>query len=182
MDKEKIDMLNDENAEGVATEYAAKTLDSETTCVKVLENLGPLLTSENLGKRKIGVKFLSHYLSKLEKGTLNETECQLFAKFYQDRLNDHHSLIPLIIRGILAIFQFENLKSADLCSNFRAFFTQIHTQSQVVSDRRCVFLIFEDLLKQRIEDIKPLGSEFVLAFVQSVDAEKDPVNMNIIFG
>ena len=60
---------------------------------------GPYLTDVNLGKRKIGVNFLSIFLSNLSEDFLNEDECRLFAKFYQDRINDHHSLIPSIIKG-----------------------------------------------------------------------------------
>ena len=80
-----------------------------------------------------------------------------------------------------AIFSFVYLKSEDLCSLFRIFFSQVHTQSQIVSDRRQIFQIFEQLLRFKLKHILPLGSEFVLSFIQAVDAEKDPINMNLIF-
>ena len=80
-----------------------------------------------------------------------------------------------------AIFSFVYLKSEDLCSLFRIFFSQVHTQSQIVSDRRQIFQIFEQLLRFKMKHILPLGSEFVLSFIQAVDAEKDPINMNLIF-
>ena len=80
-----------------------------------------------------------------------------------------------------AIFSFAYLKSEDLCSLFRIFFSQVHTQSQIVSDRRQIFQIFEQLLRFKMKHILPLGSEFVLSFIQAVDAEKDPINMNLIF-
>ena len=66
---------------------------------------GPYLTDVNLGKRKIGVNFLSIFLSNLSEDFLNEDECRLFAKFYQDRINDHHSLIPSIIKGKEQIYE-----------------------------------------------------------------------------
>ena len=83
--------------------------------------------------------------------------------------------------GMEAIFSFVYLKSEDLCSLFRIFFSQVHTQSQIVSDRRQIFQIFEQLLRFKMKHILPLGSEFVLSFIQAVDAEKDPINMNLIF-
>ena len=83
--------------------------------------------------------------------------------------------------GMEAIFVFTYLKSQDLCSLFRAFFGHVHTQSQILTDRRVIFQIFEQLLQTRIKHVMPLGSEFVLSFIQAVDAEKDPINMNLIF-
>ena len=84
-----------------------------------------------------------------------------------------------------SIFRFENLHENDLCQLFRAFFTQIHVQSQIVTERRIIFHVVEYLLndKNRRNQLqKNLGSEFVLAFIQAVDAEKDPINMKVIFG
>ena len=46
-----------------------------------------------------------------------------------------------------AIFGFTYLKSEDLGSLFRTFFGQVHAQSQIVTDRRLIFQIFELLLK-----------------------------------
>ena len=84
-----------------------------------------------------------------------------------------------------SIFRFENLHENDLSQLFRAFFTQIHVQSQIVTERRIIFHVVEYLLndKNRRNQLqKNLGSEFVLAFIQAVDAEKDPINMKVIFG
>ena len=84
-----------------------------------------------------------------------------------------------------SIFRFENLHENDLSQLFRAFFTQIHVQSQIVAERRIIFHVVEYLLndKNRRNQLqKNLGSEFVLAFIQAVDAEKDPMNMKLIFG
>ena len=82
-----------------------------------------------------------------------------------------------------SIFRFENLNENDLCQLFRAFFTQIHVQSQIVTERRIIFHILEYLLndKNRLNQLLSLGSEFVLSFIQAVDAEKDPMNMKVIF-
>ena len=88
-----------------------------------------------------------------------------------------------IFLGVDSIFNFENLSGTELCQLFRAFFTQIHVQSQIVTDRRVVFHTLENLLKNKgkLENLKTLGSEFTLAFIQAVDAEKDPLNMKVIF-
>ena len=162
-----------------ATEVIAKTQTSLT----VLQNLGPYLTDKNLGKRKIGLNFLSQFLSQLPPDFCDFQECEVFAKFYEDRVNDHHSLIPAIICGIEAIIKFDNLRRQNQNALIRQFFTQIHVQSQILHDRRRVFSIFQLLLTTdwKLQCLKDLGSEFVLIFIQAVDAEKDPQNMKMIF-
>ena len=91
--------LTEENLHEVAEKFANLTASKEYTTVKILEDLGQYLTDKNLGRRKIGVNFLSQFLSQLPKDCLSAEECRLFASFYQDRINDHHSMIPFIIQG-----------------------------------------------------------------------------------
>ena len=90
-------------SENCAKAKASKAADLVTaksmTSVTVLENLRPFLTDSSIGKRKLGLNFLSEFLAVLEKSFLNEEECRLFAQFYTDRMNDHHSLIPDIVFG-----------------------------------------------------------------------------------
>ena len=92
--------LNDSNIISKASEASDQVISKEKTCVQILGDLGPFLTDVNLGKRKVGVNFLSEFLSNLPKDFMNEDECQLFATFYQDRMNDHHSMTPFIITGL----------------------------------------------------------------------------------
>ena len=127
-----MENLDDANVFDKAEEAANSAMSQQLSAVKVLEDLGkgqkkisqnleklleiskhilsyviilgPYLTDVNLGKRKIGVNFLSIFLSNLPLDFLNEDECRLFSKFYQDRINDHHSLIPSIIKGRSKIF------------------------------------------------------------------------------
>ena len=87
-----------------AIEAADLVVSKTTTSVAVLENLRPLLTNVEIGKRKLGLTFLSCFLSEMKKDFLNEEECRLFAQFYKDRMNDHHSLIPDIVFGMKSIF------------------------------------------------------------------------------
>ena len=208
MEEMVFEDLTEDAVKVKAIDAAALVLSKTTTSVSVLENLRPLLTNVEIGKRKLGLTFLSCFLSEMKKDFLNEEECRLFAQFYKDRMNDHHSLIPDIVFGMKffreieyakenqlinhlvsftggdSIFRFENLHENDLSQLFRAFFTQIHVQSQIVAERRIIFHVVEYLLndKNRRNQLqKNLGSEFVLAFIQAVDAEKDPMNMKVIF-
>ena len=178
-----MEELTDANICDLSQTAAKEVIAKTQTSLKVLENLGPYLTDKNLGKRKIGLNFLSEFLSHLPANFCDFQECEVFAKFYEDRVNDHHSLIPAIICGIEAIIKFDNLRRPNQNALIRQFFTQIHVQSQILQDRRKVFTIFQILLTTdwKLQCLKDLGSEFVLIFIQAVDAEKDPQNMKMIF-
>ena len=91
--------LNDSNVLELAENAAENVLNKTKSSAQILEDLGPFLTDVNVGRRKIGLCFLSQFLSDLPNDFLNGEECRLFSAFYQDRLNDHHSLIPDIIKG-----------------------------------------------------------------------------------
>ena len=178
-----MENLTDENVGELSQTTATQVIAKTQTSLTVLQNLGPYLTDKNLGKRKIGLNFLSQFLSHLPANFCDFQECEVFAKFYEDRINDHHSLIPAIICGIEALIKFDNLRGANQNSLIRQFFSQIHVQSQILHDRRRIFAIFQVLLSTdwKLQCLKDLGSEFVLIFIQAVDAEKDPQNMKVIF-
>lgn len=53
--------------------------------------------------REGGVTALSSVLSQLPNDFLNESELHFITMFFCDRLKDHHSIIPVVLRGILAI-------------------------------------------------------------------------------
>ena len=179
----ELDNLDDLNYLELSQKASKQVIAKTQNAVDVLTSLGPFLTDKNLGRRKIGLNFLSQFLTNLPRNFCDFQECEVFAKFYEDRINDHHSLIPGIIRGIDAIFRFDNLRGKDQNALFRKFFSQVHVQSQIVHDRRRVFELFDYLFNTdwKLQCLKELQSEVVLVYIQAVDAEKDPQNMKLIF-
>ena len=103
IEKMELEDLTEVTVKEKAIEAADLVISKTTTSVSVLENLRPLLTNVEIGKRKLGLTFLSCFLSEMKKDFLNEEECRLFAEFYKDRMNDHHSLIPDIVFGMYEI-------------------------------------------------------------------------------
>ena len=53
-------------------------------------------------------------------------------------------------------------------------------QSQVKRERNLIFSTLQ-MVVQKPEMIKAMGTEFVLGFIQAVDGEKDPTNLMMIF-
>ena len=113
MEEMVFEDLTEDTVKEKAIDAAALVLSKTTTSVSVLENLRPLLTNVEIGKRKLGLTFLSCFLSEMKKDFLNEEECRLFAQFYKDRMNDHHSLIPDIVFGkkfFVKLYYYSNQK------------------------------------------------------------------------
>lgn len=78
----------------------------------VVEELGPFLIEKDVSLREKGINALSTILSHLPNDFLNEAELHFLTKFYCDRLKDHHTIIPTVLRGILTIvsYTFYNLR------------------------------------------------------------------------
>lgn len=60
-------------------------------------------------------------------------------------------------------------------------FQKVTVGTLVRGDRLLVYRIFEYLLERRLEDVKVLGSEFILGFIEAVNAEADPRNLVCVF-
>ncbi|KAK0162859.1 hypothetical protein PV327_006601 [Microctonus hyperodae] len=148
---------------------------------KVVEELGEFLTNTDASIRENGVRSLSIILLNVSKNFLNEQELQLMTLFYCDRLNDHHSIIPAIITGILAIVQMENFPKDSPSKLFLALFRNVRCQSELQETRRNIYTILQILLSSRLEDLKLLGPDFVYGVISSMDGESDPRNLMVLF-
>ncbi|XP_014666171.1 PREDICTED: MMS19 nucleotide excision repair protein homolog [Priapulus caudatus] len=101
--------------------------------------------------------------------------------FLVDRLKDHHSVIPHVLRGLLASSGCKNLLEEDIASLLRGIFKEVQVQAHMQADRRAVFSTIATLLDHRLTDVLPLGADFVFGFIQVLDGEKDPRNLYIGF-
>ena len=99
----ELENLTENSVKTKASMAAGLVKTNVVNSVTVLEDLRPFLTNVAIGQRKLGLNFLSEFMYELEKDFLNEEECRLFAQFYTDRMNDHHSLIPDVIFGTYRI-------------------------------------------------------------------------------
>ena len=101
--------------------------------------------------------------------------------------NDHHSLNPASIAGLCAIMRMAKTSgNVDvLMLGIRALLgtdgsSGMVVQSQVKRERNLIFSTLQ-MVVQKPEMIKAMGTEFVLGFIQAVDGEKDPTNLMMIF-
>ncbi|KZC14978.1 MMS19 nucleotide excision repair protein like protein, partial [Dufourea novaeangliae] len=162
-------------------EIASEIQSGHVKLHTVVEELGPFVTDKSVSIREKGIDALSSILSHLPKDYLNEAELHFITSFYCDRLKDHHSIVPAVLRGILATVQMNHLPQESPVQLFRALFENVQCQSQLLSDRRNIYLIFTTLLQNRIDNLKAMGPDFVYGVISSIDGERDPKNLMLLF-
>lgn len=170
-----------ETLNATCQEIATEILSGHAKLHTVVEELGPFVTDKDVGIREKGIDTLSSILSYLPKDYLNEAELGFITTFYCDRLKDHHNIIPAVIRGILAIVQMNHLPQDSPERLFRVLFENVQCQSQVSSDRYNIYLIFTTLLRNRAEDLKAMGPDFVYGVLTSIDGEREAKNLLLLF-
>ena len=102
--------------------------------------------------------------------------------------NDHHSLNPASISGLCSLLTLspDDVKGV-VIPGIRALLgsdgTGIVVQSQVKKERCAIFTTLRNLLVRNGPGLLASlgGTEFVLAFMQATDGEKDPTNLVMIF-
>ena len=164
--------------------------DSMSICVEQLEAghvklvdfvslLRNALTSKVVVERRRGIQLLTEVVTVLPQTFFLDTEVLLLAEFFCARLSDHHSIVPLCLAGITKLLHFGTFGSEDIIRVVRMIFNDVTVQTLVQSDRMLVYEIFQQLLNDRLSDLRRITAEFVCGFVQAVDSEKDPHNLLI---
>lgn len=148
---------------------------------KVVEELGPALTSKETDIRLKGIQFLSDLLRSLPNDLLDEIQLTFITSFYCDRMKDHHSIAPQVIAGLLAIVKMTNLPRTCPVTILQQLFLNIPCQSQVRGDRAAIFNIIQYLSDNYQPELETMGSDFIYGVIASIDSERDPRNLLFLF-
>ncbi|KAJ8789352.1 hypothetical protein J1605_021879 [Eschrichtius robustus] len=97
--------------------------------------------------------------------------------FYENRLKDHHLVIPSVLQGLRALSLCVALPPGLAVSVLKAIFQEVHVQV----DRHTVYSIITNFMRTREEELKGLGADFTFGFIQVMDGEKDPRNLLVAF-
>ncbi|XP_043266247.1 MMS19 nucleotide excision repair protein [Colletes gigas] len=173
--------IDNETLNTTCKEIATEIQSGYVKLYAIVKELGPFVTDKNAIVRENGINALSSILSHLPKDYLNEAELQFITTFYCDRLKDHSNIIPAVLKGILAIVQMNHLPHDSPERLFRILFENVQCQSQLVCDRRNIYLIFTTLLQNRLEDLKVMGPDFIYGVISFIDGERDPTNLLLLF-
>lgn len=64
----------------------------------------------------------------------------------------------------------------------RAIFDNVQCQSQLLSERQSIYLIFKTFLENKLDDLRFMGPDLVYGIISSIDGERDPKNLMLLFG
>ncbi|KAI8045266.1 hypothetical protein M5D96_001446 [Drosophila gunungcola] len=145
------------------------------------EELGFALSSPDMEERVAGTNLLSAVLVALPQDLLQERQLEFLSTFYMDRLRDHHNVMPAIIDGIDALVHMKALPRALVPQILQSFFEHTTCQSQTRGDRTKLFNIFKYLTINFKEELQTMAGDFVYGLINSIDGERDPRNLDIIF-
>ncbi|CAF1995378.1 unnamed protein product, partial [Rotaria magnacalcarata] len=66
------------------------------------------LTHTNAAERSLGTQFLADILHGLPTNYANMSELGFLSSFFVNRMKDHHSVIPHVISGYMALVGYKN--------------------------------------------------------------------------
>ncbi|MBZ3874538.1 MMS19 nucleotide excision repair protein-like protein, partial [Sciurus carolinensis] len=130
--------------------------------------------------RARGIQLLSQVLLQCH-SLLLEKEVVHLILFYENRLKDHHLVIPSVLQGLRALSLCVALPPGLAVSVLKAIFQEVHVQSLLQVDRHTVYSIITNFMRTREEELKGLGADFTFGFIQVMDGEKDPRNLLVAF-
>ncbi|XP_016872010.1 MMS19 nucleotide excision repair protein homolog isoform X7 [Homo sapiens] len=166
--------------EGPADQVAADVKSGNYTVLQVVEALGSSLENPEPRTRARAIQLLSQVLLHCHT-LLLEKEVVHLILFYENRLKDHHLVIPSVLQGLKALSLCVALPPGLAVSVLKAIFQEVHVQSLPQVDRHTVYNIITNFMRTREEELKSLGADFTFGFIQVMDGEKDPRNLLVAF-
>lgn len=115
-------------------------IESKKTDISTfVENLGFALISTDVELRAKATSLLSNVLASLPKDLLNDVQLNFIFTFYSDRLKDHHSVMPGVFSGMVALASMKNIPDGSTTLLLQSMFQHISCQSQLREDREKIF-------------------------------------------
>jgi DNA repair/transcription protein MET18/MMS19 len=74
-----------------------------------------------------------------------------------------------------------NLPRSAPSSLLRAIFENVQCQSQLFPERQIIYLIFKNFMKSKLDDLRSMGPDLVYGIISSIDGERDPKNLMLLF-
>ncbi|XP_040418968.1 MMS19 nucleotide excision repair protein homolog isoform X2 [Cygnus olor] len=136
--------------DGPAAEVAAGVKDGSWTVLQLVEALGSCLENADPRTRARGIQLLSQVLLEC-RSLLQEKEVLHLVLFYENRLQDHHLVIPSVLQGLRALSMCEVLAPGLAVSVLKAIFQEVHVQSLLQLDRHTVYSIITNFMVTREE-------------------------------
>ncbi|CEF61991.1 MMS19 nucleotide excision repair protein homolog [Strongyloides ratti] len=170
--------MTTQNDEKFANEWYEKIVVTKScTLSDLIEGLSEQILSVDIQERINGLDKILLVIKKFDKEFLTEGEVGLLLEFFIAKINDFALEKSCAIEGTRYVL-YNNKNIPKNCEKeiFQGIFKDANVQSWRVSDRGYLFDIFSFLIatEERINNLKILESDVVLAFVTASNGEKDP--------
>eukprot|EP01132_Coremiostelium_polycephalum_P003883 gene3883-4846_t len=143
---------------------------------QIVESLGDYLASRDPLLRARGTLLLSEILCRLPTLPLNEQQIHFLSMFYCDRLQDYPCSSE-VVKGITGLISNHQTKYPDNQKLLRSIFQEVHPSTLSQVHRKMVIQIIEIMLSKHLAEVQELKDDFMVGFLQFIDAERDPRNL-----
>ncbi|RXG70266.1 MMS19 nucleotide excision repair protein-like [Armadillidium vulgare] len=172
--QEIFDQLSSNNSDFIRTNTdsviklcVSKLIGDEISLCDIVEGLKHFLTNTSPTERAFGVQLLVDVLQNLSTTKVNDKELTYLSAFFVDRLKDHHSVVPHVIVGIIALVKQKNITSEDVKSLLCTLFQEVPCQAQILADRRNIYSLLKYCIVNKTKDVKEMNDEFILNFISA---------------
>lgn len=148
-----------------------------------MEKLGPILTHTDVEQRRKGIQFLTQLLYHLPKDFLQENELKFILAFYNERLRDHHSLVPQVLSGVHTLSRMKHAREEDVLRLLFSILsgTIFTCQSQQREERSKIFDLIIFCSGEYYETLIKRKNDYIQGVINAVEGERDPRNLVKLF-
>lgn len=179
---EIVDVVKNGNDIDSTCELVGKEIsEKRLTFLQFVESLEEILTSTDKEIRLNGVKAFVAVLKKLPLDFFVPEELDYINQFLCERFIDHHSFVPVVLIGIEYTVRMKNITKQMIVRYFNTIMPHFHCQSQLQNDRNTFYCILQYIFLNRLDDLRFMGPDFLYFVISSMDGERDPNNLILLF-
>jgi DNA repair/transcription protein MET18/MMS19 len=158
---------------------AGEELEKELSQKNLLEFIKyhTTLTSEDPYKRLDALELLNLVLKKI---SISQSQSVHLLQFYVSKLDDQLS-VDQVLKGIYSLLNTSTVSRTDQLKIPLGIFTELDVQAFPQNTRYTCFQIFEYLLLNNTVGLQKISKDFISGFVTTMDGEKDPRNLLLLF-
>ncbi|XP_050420718.1 MMS19 nucleotide excision repair protein homolog isoform X2 [Adelges cooleyi] len=177
-----VDIVKKENnieftCDQISKEISCKSL----TFLQFVESLEEVLTSVDKNVRLNGIKALVTVIEKIPVDFFMPEELDYISTFLCERFIDHHSFVPSVLIGIECTIQMKHVSKEMIIRYFNVIMPHFHCQSQLHKDRNTFYRILHQVFLNHLDDVRIMGPDFLYCVISSMDGERDPTNLALLF-
>ncbi|RUS82896.1 hypothetical protein EGW08_009361 [Elysia chlorotica] len=161
---------------------ASEINKSNAKFISFIEGLQAGLTNSDNVTRGRATHMIGDVVEMLPPSFLSQEQGDMLTTFLLSKLRDHHSVQPHALQSLAVLTSRcsplgdETVK--DICHTI---FQEVQNQTLSHADRGATYRVLQNLLGASTQILKDMGGDFVIGFIQQMDAEKDPRNLLICF-